>query len=230
MNRELHALATNLGVSVFYQPKELSPVKNDRSVCNNLFLLFKTICYIMTVFEIVVARLVSPNQVEMIGLGALVGLIMHHGFFRYGEWHLYVPTIILNHALVFTCLLAISNYCEYFANHPFGQASTLISIGYLTALFTSIAVYRLLFHRLTDFPGPLFARVTKLWHVWACRGSQNHLVLDKLHRKYGDFVRTGKGQHYHIELSQLTVFQVPARSQYSIPTSSWSSMALGQNA
>ena len=147
----------------------------------------------MTVFEIVKDHLVSPTRVDTFGLGALVGLVMHHGCFKHGEWHLYTPTIVLGHALVFTCLSAISLYCESPANRIFNQGSTLVSIGYLTALFTSIAVYRLIFHRLTraGFPGPVTARVTKLWHVWACRGSQNHLVLDKLHRKYGEFIRTG---------------------------------------
>ena len=157
----------------------------------------------MTVFEIVVARLVSPTQVEIFGLGALVGLIMHHGFFKFGEWHLYSPTIVLGHSLIFTCLLVFSIYFDNSANHALNQASTLVSIGYLTALFTSITVYRLAFHRLTraGFPGPLSARVTKLWHVWACRFSQNHLVLDKLHRKYWDFVRTGKSQRSYAECS-----------------------------
>ena len=62
------------------------------------------------------------------------------------------------------------------------------------ALLTSIAVYRVLFHRLSraGFPGPPLARISKFWHVWACRDSKNHLVLDRLAQVYGDFVRTGK--------------------------------------
>ncbi|KAK2745695.1 hypothetical protein FQN57_003592 [Myotisia sp. PD_48] len=58
----------------------------------------------------------------------------------------------------------------------------------------------LFFHRLTiaGFRGPKIASVTKIWHMWKCRSSKNHLVLDELHQKYGDFVRTGP--------SEITVF------------------------
>ncbi|KAF7533848.1 hypothetical protein G7054_g6718 [Neopestalotiopsis clavispora] len=33
--------------------------------------------------------------------------------------------------------------------------------------------------------------MTKLWHSWANRHGQNHLLLEDLRGKYGDFVRTG---------------------------------------
>ncbi|KAL9593418.1 MAG: hypothetical protein Q9179_005896 [Wetmoreana sp. 5 TL-2023] len=47
-----------------------------------------------------------------------------------------------------------------------------------------------LFHRLRNFPGPRFAAVSKLWHIWQCRDSRNHLVLEDLRRQYGSFVLT----------------------------------------
>lgn len=53
--------------------------------------------------------------------------------------------------------------------------------------------WRILLHRLRRFPGPFWAVVSKFWHVIKClqTNSQNHLILDGLHQKYGDFVRTG---------------------------------------
>lgn len=148
----------------------------------------------MAVLETVKTHLMSPSRVDVFGLAVLTGLTMHHGFFIHGEWHLHAPAIVLGHTLVFTCLLLGSFYCGKSDINTFDQYSTVISIGYCTALFTSMAVYRLIFHRLTraGFPGPICARVTKLWHVWACRRSQNHLVLAGLNQRYGDFVRTGK--------------------------------------
>lgn len=79
----------------------------------------------------------------------------------------------------------------------FGKVSDvllLMSSGYLPGLLFSIIIYRFFFHQLTQtaFPGPWYARITKLWHVWAYRDSRNHVVLDGLQKKYGDFVRTGK--------------------------------------
>jgi hypothetical protein len=134
----------------------------------------------------------------MFGLGAVAGLVMHHGFFRHGEWHIYTPAIVLGHCLIFALLplaLVFLESPESAARHASVRHYRPGSIitGYLTALATSIVIYRLFLHRLRRFPGPVGARITKAWHMWKCRKSKNHLVLEDLRRKYGDFVRTGKG-------------------------------------
>jgi hypothetical protein len=60
-------------------------------------------------------------------------------------------------------------------------------------LASSIAAYRLLFHRLRSFPGPWGAKLSRFYAVnLASKGLQYHLELRKLHDQYGDFVRTGK--------------------------------------
>jgi hypothetical protein len=59
-------------------------------------------------------------------------------------------------------------------------------------LFSSITIYRIFFHQLKRFPGPRLASLTKLWHVWKCRDSRGHLVLQAWYEEYGEFVRTGK--------------------------------------
>ncbi|KAK4868972.1 hypothetical protein LT330_006581 [Penicillium expansum] len=46
------------------------------------------------------------------------------------------------------------------------------------------------------------AAVTKLWHVWKCRDSRGHLVLQAWYEKYGEFVRTGP--------SEITIFHPEA--------------------
>ena len=71
--------------------------------------------------------------------------------------------------------------------------SFFIIAGYLFGLFASILLYRTSsFHRLHRFPGPKLAAMSKLWHVWQCRDSRNHELMDLLHEKYdGDFVRIG---------------------------------------
>lgn len=70
-------------------------------------------------------------------------------------------------------------------------ASGEICSTYLSCLFASMVIYRTVFHRLRHFPGPALAKVSKLWHVARCLDSKNHLLLERLHREYGDFVRTG---------------------------------------
>jgi tryprostatin B 6-hydroxylase len=98
-----------------------------------------------------------------------------------------------------------------------------IIFGYLTALFSSITIYRVYFHRLSRFPGPKWARITKIWHAWQSRHCQNFLVLSELHRKYGDFVRTGKAKlHCSWRIgSNYSSTQAPARSQSTTRMFSW---------
>jgi len=73
------------------------------------------------------------------------------------------------------------------------RAAVLLAT-FTVAIFTSIATYRLFFHRLGRFPGPILARASKLWHMYQCLDGQNHLVLDGLRDRYGDFVRTGPNE------------------------------------
>lgn len=71
-------------------------------------------------------------------------------------------------------------------------AAMEVTAAYLVTLFTSMTAYRLFFHRLRRFPGPFGARVSKIWHAWQVRSSENHLVMDKIYHQYGTFARTGE--------------------------------------
>ncbi|KAJ5905858.1 uncharacterized protein N7473_002774 [Penicillium subrubescens] len=122
------------------------------------------------------------NHIVSALIGALSGLVLHRAVFIHGEWHVRAPDILIYHLIYFVALVMVSNHAYW------------MIFGYLTALFSSITIYRVYFHRLSHFPGPKWARVTKLWHAWKSRHRQNFLVLSELHRKYGDFVRTGPGE------------------------------------
>ena len=81
--------------------------------------------------------------------------------------------------------------------HGFSQAmkqSFMIAALYALSLFTSIIIYRIVFHPLRAFHGPFLARISKFWHVKQSLRSQNHLLMNELHEQYGDFVRTGNTQ------------------------------------
>ncbi|KAJ5171192.1 uncharacterized protein N7500_003975 [Penicillium coprophilum] len=134
-------------------------------------------------------------------IAIIAGLLAHRLVFIHGEWHLKGPKVVVLHFL-FGGLL--------YANHLVGNGSTQASLVetiylaafYLSSLFTSIAGYRLVFHRLKHFPGPKLAALTKLWHVWKCRDSRGHLVLQAWYEKYGEFVRTGP--------TEITIFHPEA--------------------
>ncbi|PSR76875.1 benzoate 4-monooxygenase cytochrome P450 [Coniella lustricola] len=127
-------------------------------------------------------------------LACALGITVHHGILIRGEWHLYPASIVISHLIGFAAYHLSQNYY----GHQSWYLTALPAIAYLAALFSSITIYRLFFHRLRMFPGPRLAAVSKLWHVWMCRNSRGHLVLDALHKKYGPFVRTGP--------NELTIF------------------------
>ena len=135
----------------------------------------------------------DPPLVDMFCIGALAGFAMHLCVFIHGEWHTQAPSVFLGHILILLAPLIGSTYYGLLKSTDIFQKTATAALGYCTALFVSIVAYRVFLHQLTraGFPGPTSARITKLWHVWACRRSQNHLVLADLHQKYGDFVRTG---------------------------------------
>ena len=131
-------------------------------------------------------------------LGAAVaGLASHWLYFVRGEHHLHAPLLFYGYILV-----AISIYVyersqaggqldSGYLPSGFASASAIIA-AYAVSLFSSIITYRLFFHRLRGFPGPLSLRVSKLWHVYKTLDSKNHLYLEGLREQYGSFVRTGE--------------------------------------
>lgn len=130
---------------------------------------------------------------------ATAGLVAHHGFFIHGEWHLRVPSIVFGHvalaALTLYCvpvIAASSSGDQVVVQVHYLRLCTGMYACYLTALFASVTIYRLLFHKLKHFPGPKLAAVSKLWQVWHARHATNHLVMQGLYKKYGQFVRSGK--------------------------------------
>ncbi|KAL9084474.1 MAG: hypothetical protein Q9165_008047 [Trypethelium subeluteriae] len=57
-----------------------------------------------------------------------------------------------------------------------------------------MVAYRVAFHRTRGFPGPFWARVTKLYHGSSVRRPEGCFFLERLRQQYGDFVRTGPNE------------------------------------
>jgi hypothetical protein len=65
-------------------------------------------------------------------------------------------------------------------------------ILYLLSLSASIVLYRISpFHPLAKCPGPLLARVSRVYWSFASSSGLPHIRMQQLHEKYGDIVRTG---------------------------------------
>lgn len=120
------------------------------------------------------------------------GVASHLGYFIHGEHH-------TESAVIFG-LFTLFNIIVFSVQVRFLEQGIALSIfrtsaittSYVTAIWTSITVYRLFFHRLRSFPGPLPAKVSKLWHSYqAIPKLDSFRWLAKLHQEYGDVVRTG---------------------------------------
>lgn len=122
---------------------------------------------------------------------AALGVASHLLLFIRGEWHVLAPQVLSSY--IFSFFLVIGLY-HWGADENVSSSTSVtlhLTLCHLLGLFGSIIIYRIAFHPLRRFPGPVFAKLSKLWHIWGCRTSQNHLFLDNLRKKYGDFVRTG---------------------------------------
>ena len=126
-------------------------------------------------------------------IAAASGILSHHLFFIRNEHHIQAPQIF--RVFLLLSLLLFIGEARIWAFSDSGQAvraSALIALSYSASLFTSIAIYRVFFHKLRNFPGPIGARVSKFWHVGKLLRKPNFEVLEDLHQQYGDFVRIGE--------------------------------------
>ena len=124
-------------------------------------------------------------------LPIVIGILSHNCIFIFGEWHIRAPVVLKCHVGVF--VLGVFVDLAYGSGKILDsfRTSALAMFVYASALLLSMTVYRKFFHRLRGFPGPWMAGFTKLWHVYHWANSQNHLLLDRMYQKYGQFVRTG---------------------------------------
>lgn len=125
-------------------------------------------------------------------VAASAGLISHATFFIHGEHHIRAPKLSMIF-FVLSNLIFLGHLTTYDYDLQCAAGATLsIMAAYCASVFGSIIVYRTLFHKLHKFPGPPVAKVTKLWHMWKVLGFGNHLLMEEMHKKYGDFVRIGQ--------------------------------------
>ena len=131
------------------------------------------------------------SRIDIICSVSLIGLLSHILLFIQGEWHLLAPRLFWSFVYSIIALFMLNLMCM---KETPGTAllDTILPFSvYLLSLSSSIVVYRIFFHRLRQIPGPFWAKVSKFWHVFQCIDSKNHLLLDRLSKKYGPFVRTG---------------------------------------
>ena len=151
---------------------------------------------------------------------AAAGVTAHLGYFIHGERHKEAPAIILLSIITPTVLF----WGQFlYLQQAFGASalSTLaISSTFAVVLWKSVVIYRLFFHPLHQFPGRIGGRVSKFYHSYhSLPRFDGFRWLDRMHRQYGDFVRTGKLSLMTLLLVQSSpanTHQDLTKSQYSI--------------
>ncbi len=130
---------------------------------------------------------VRSTATAAVCLGVLFHLCIRSIEIDYLIWHLLALSTVALSGLAYAHLaLGETGLLEVAAK------ALLVAVSFNTGLAGSILVYRLFFHRLRSFPGPLGAKISRFYTVkLAAKSCQYNLEVAKMHEKYGDFVRTG---------------------------------------
>ncbi|OJJ07200.1 hypothetical protein ASPVEDRAFT_88453 [Aspergillus versicolor CBS 583.65] len=134
----------------------------------------------------------STDIPRLILSSAVLGGLSHVSIFRSlpVEEHLYP-------LLAFYAAAAVAVAIAYLSITENSPAQALFRLGCITSAFntglaSSIAIYRLFFHRLHRFPGPWLSKVSRFYDAYlAGKDVQYNVEIARMHQEYGDFIRTG---------------------------------------
>ena len=112
-----------------------------------------------------------------------VGATSHVLYWAHGHHDPYVTRILGLHIGSYVAILL--RQISFYGAFTGFLYTAAISASYLGSLFTSMIIYRLFFHRLRHFPGPLAAKITKFYSGPCMSGS------GKMHEKRKQFLSLG---------------------------------------
>jgi hypothetical protein len=141
-------------------------------------------------------------------LAAVTGLLAHNVIFIRGEWHRQASELCALSFALPVVLWVLELRHDDRLTYEGLQNIFSVTGSFFAGLFVSIVVYRLMFHRLRKYPGPFLARITKLWHFYHCRNTQNHLLMEGLRQQYGNCVRVGKNVLKYFYLGPNLIFSI----------------------
>lgn len=121
----------------------------------------------------------------------LSGILAHLLFWIHGEWDSLTGQIFLFGFLIHCTILLVLHFHVGLDLVNSYVTAIYLETCHLAGTFASVVLYRLFFHRLRYFPGPLGAKIW-IWDIfvrtWAS-GHRQSIVLNGLHSKYGPVVR-----------------------------------------
>ncbi|KAF4340428.1 pisatin demethylase cytochrome P450 [Fusarium beomiforme] len=143
--------------------------------------------------------MIDPTSPKAIAASFVSGCILHNLFYRKGEWDLAALRILQAYAalpIVIIGLLRLAEVKGWQNNTRLSIISVLLLEGaHIVGVFCSILIYRMAFHPLNRFPGPLRARISNFYPTYlTTKNAHLYEEVEQLHQKYGDFVRLGPTQ------------------------------------
>ena len=122
---------------------------------------------------------------------ATAGVATHFGYFNRGEHHVhglrYLQGFICAYILLTLTFVQIAGLTIKQSL----SAVVALALPFLVGLYGSLIIYRLAFHPLKSFQGPLSCRISSLCFSARLLSLDAHRQLLALHQRYGDFVRVG---------------------------------------
>lgn len=129
-------------------------------------------------------------ELQYYAFAFIAGVFLQSRVFSWGEWDSRAPNIVFYYSLAVVGTFA---GLLFGIGHSFFSSlveTNALAVALLGGLCISMISYRLLFHPLKKFPGPVAAKVTSFWLIK--RNIPNlrfYQELRQLHDHYGDFVR-----------------------------------------
>ncbi|ODA79278.1 hypothetical protein RJ55_04871 [Drechmeria coniospora] len=119
------------------------------------------------------------------------GVATHLFYFKHGERHAHPWRYVAVLLAAFATFWSFKWHRGDLSVLEAGASTSWLTFLYLTGLSSSVIIFRLFFNPLNRFPGPFAARLSKLYFVYLSSNLLGHHELNKLHEKYGRFVRIG---------------------------------------
>ncbi|CCT74170.1 related to pisatin demethylase cytochrome P450 [Fusarium fujikuroi IMI 58289] len=143
--------------------------------------------------------MVEPKSPEALVVSFTSGCLLHILFYRRGEWDTLALRILQAYAtlpIIVIGLLRLAEFKGWQHGNNLSAASVLLLEGaHILGLITSILCYRIVFHPLNKFPGPLYARISNFYPTYlTTKNTHLYEEVEQLHHQYGDFVRLGPTQ------------------------------------
>jgi hypothetical protein len=165
--------------------------------------------------------MIIDTTTALLGSGAIAAALAFHQAILPYEIDFRLKSLTLCYLSSFLSLFYL--LIRLSAPSPLLHSSATFLIFNFT-LFLSILTHRLFFHRTHSFPGPFLAKVTKWYSVYlSVKNYQYYKEVERLHQRYGNFVRTGP--------REISIRKVEAlREIYGAKSGCWKATNYGMNA